>query len=357
MKIGIYDPYLDTMSGGEKYLLTAAKCLSSNHTVSLFWDPGQEEFIRSKAKKRFAFDLSEIPIVRNIFDKDVSLAVRLVESRQFDCIIYLSDGSIPVVLCPLIVHFQSPMPWITKINFKDKVKLSLVHDIICNSFFTKSFIDTSFSCQSKVLYPPVEIKKTSIALKEKIILNVGRFGINNAGSSFKKQDVMADVFTRMIHHANKGWRLTFVMSVMEQDLAMAQDFMRKYEKYPIDFMINPDNHDLWQAYKKASIYWHASGFGENVSKHPDRAEHFGISTVEAMGSGAVPVVINAGGQPEIVRQGESGYLWDTEEELISRTLELIVDDVKRGKMALNARNRAMDFSQEVFCKNLNDLLP
>jgi glycosyltransferase involved in cell wall biosynthesis len=357
MRIGIYDPYLDTMSGGEKYLLTAAKCLAKQHEVSLFWDPKQEEEIRNKAKTRFGFDLADVEFTQNIFTKSVFLPQRMIESRKYDYIIYLSDGSIPIVACPLIMHFQSPMLWLSSASLKTKIKLSLVQEVICNSYFTKSFIDKSLGCQSKVLYPPVEIKHTPLEVKEKVILNVGRFGINTAGSSFKKQDVMAEVFVRMNNHIELPWKLMFVMSVMDSDMAAANAFVRKYETYPIEFLINPGNNELWQAYKKASIYWHAAGYGENITDNPDRAEHFGISTVEAMGTGAVPVVINAGGQTEIVRQGEDGYLWDTEEELISRTLELMKNTQKRDYMAKSAQERAKDFREEVFCKKLAAFLP
>ena len=38
MKIGVYDPYLDDVGGGEKYMLTTAECLSNDHDVTIFWD-------------------------------------------------------------------------------------------------------------------------------------------------------------------------------------------------------------------------------------------------------------------------------------------------------------------------------
>ena len=38
-----------------------------------------------------------------------------------------------------------------------------------------------------------------------------------------------------------------------------------------------------------------------------------------MAYGVVPVVINKGGQKEMIEQGVTGYLWNTEEECIERT--------------------------------------
>ncbi len=55
-------------------------------------------------------------------------------------------------------------------------------------------------------------------------------------------------------------------------------------------------------------------------------EHFGITTGEAMSAGCVPVVINKGGQPEIVRDGVDGFVWNDSRELKEITLKLITDE-------------------------------
>ena len=67
--------------------------------------------------------------------------------------------------------------------------------------------------------------------------------------------------------------------------------------------------ELDALYRGAAVYWHATGLDEDIDDDPVRAEHFGITTVEAMSAGAVPVVIAAGGQPEIVRDGVDGFLF------------------------------------------------
>ena len=54
MKIGIFDPYLGTLSGGEKYMLSIASCLSKEHEVYVFWDQEKEEEIKREAKRKLA---------------------------------------------------------------------------------------------------------------------------------------------------------------------------------------------------------------------------------------------------------------------------------------------------------------
>jgi glycosyltransferase involved in cell wall biosynthesis len=114
---------------------------------------------------------------------------------------------------------------------------------------------------------------------------------------------------------------------------------------------NIDWHELRSLYERASIFWHAAGYGEDQNTRPIFVEHFGISTVEAMAAGCVPVVINKGGQREIVEHGVSGFLWETLDELKNYTTRLINDDGLRAKMAQAARQRAQMFSREKFVAN------
>ena len=73
-----------------------------------------------------------------------------------------------------------------------------------------------------------------------------------------------------------------------------------------------------------------------------------IAAVEAMAAGAVPVVINKGGQPEIVQHGVNGFVWNTLDELKTYTQQLAEDPALRSRMSAAARVRAQDFSRERF---------
>ncbi len=353
MKIAIYDPYLDTLGGGEKYMLTAAECLSKNHEVIMLWD---DEKDIEKNEERFGLDLSKVRCEKNIFGPGVSFTQRISASRKYDVIFYLSDGSIPVVFSKkLYLHMQFPVEWV-RVDLKTKIKLRKVSGVICNSQFTKELIDKKLSINSQILYPPVNIQKES-AQKENVILHVGRFMKSGVeGSDYKKQYFMIDTFKKLVDAGLKDWKLVIAASVRTHDLADFQKMQATAAGYPISFIINAINKDLWKEYNKAKIYWHASGFGEDLEKHPERAEHFGISTVEAMGAGAVPVVINAGGQVEIVEHEKNGLLWNTQEELMSYTNLLIKNEMKLKDYSASAIKSSDRFSIEEFCKRINQLL-
>ena len=111
-----------------------------------------------------------------------------------------------------------------------------------------------------------------------------------------------------------------------------------------------------QLYAQSAIYWHASGFGEDEKKEPVKFEHFGITTVEAMASGCVPVVIGNGGQPEIVRHGVSGYLWHSLDELKSQTLRLVENPSFREEMSQHALADSQKYDKAHFRVRLDELL-
>lgn len=356
MKIGIFDPYLDTLSGGEKYILQLVLCLSKKHSVSIFWDKAWEDIIKKRAQEKFDFNLSQIEFTDNIFSPHVSFLKRFTQSKQYDAIIVLSDGSIPFIGCKLILHFQTPVEWV-KGSIKSKIKIKRVHKVICNSFFTKHLIDKKFGIKSSVLYPPVIVRQMSNVKKENIILNVGRFGILTAGSSYKKQEMLVEVFKQLVKKGIQNYQMVFVVSYLTEKEKVRLEMLKKEcDGFPIVFLENVSNNVLWEYYHKAKIYWHAAGFGQDLQKYPDRAEHFGIATAEAMGAKAVPVVINAGGQPEIITDNKNGFLWTTQEELLRKTVYLIQNEDIRKEFAQKAAERTKDFNQEKFCARVLDLV-
>ena len=111
------------------------------------------------------------------------------------------------------------------------------------------------------------------------------------------------------------------------------------ENQNIDFIINPSFKELTQLYSLSKIYWHAAGHEVDQEKNPEKTEHFGMTVVEAMASGAVPVVVSKGGLTEIVEDDKNGYLWDSISELVAKTHSLmsspeILEKLSKNQMAI-----------------------
>ena len=121
-------------------------------------------------------------------------------------------------------------------------------------------------------------------------------------------------------------------------------------------MANVAADNLRQLYAKSKIYWHAAGFGEDLDKHPERAEHFGIAIVEAMAAGCVPVVFAGGGPKEIITDQQDGILWTSTEQLQSETEELISDRRRLAKLSQSAILKSRQFSKDRFSSFVNNLI-
>ena len=354
MKIGVYDPYLDTLGGGEKYMLTAASCLSEKHEVFVFWNQSD---ILDKAQKKFELSLSKVKLTPNIFSQDVSTFKRFLESKKYNAIFFLSDGSVPLVASSLYVHFQFPVDWVNTTGFLEKQKIKRMKKIICNSNFTKEHIDKKFSTDSVVLYPPTYFKSkmpnVDIRNKQNIILNVGRYATFPNKASVKKQEFMIDAFKRMCDLGLKDWEFHLVVSFLDTDKENAAKLKDKIGKYPIEIFENVSFEKLSEKYKMSKIYWHAAGYGSDLNKEPIKAEHFGITTVEAMAAGAVPILYNAGGYKEIVTDSVDGFLWQNPGQLIRKTLDVIKN---RNKFVKNTLASSKKFSYAEFKNEITKLL-
>jgi len=280
MNIGIYSPYLETLTGGEKYIFTATSCLSKEHKVTVFWD---DPAILEKASKKFNLDLKNVTVSPNVFKKEYGFLKRILHTVKYDRILFLSDGSIPVVGAKkLLIHFQFPVEWVNTNSFVFLFKKSRIAKIICNSRFTKNFIDKKFKVNSFVLYPPATTNEGEIPQKENSILTVGRFSVLPNGSDFKKLEFLISSFKKFQKKRLKGWKFNIVTSVLPTDMEKFAELEKKVKSTHINIYKNATFEEIVSLYKKSKIYWHASGYSENLEKHPDRAEHFGISTVEAM---------------------------------------------------------------------------
>ncbi len=348
-KAGIYDPYLDTLGGGERYTMTVAHCLAQKGwQVEIFWE---DRGVGKRLEKRLGIDLRKIRFVPNIFKEKFFKKQQLM--KDYDLLFFLSDGSVPFLFAKKnLLHFQVPFHDVGGRKPLNRIKLKKMEAVVCNSLFTKKFIDKEYGVKSKVVYPPVAVEEFKPGKKKDIILSVGRF---SRLMQAKRQDVLVDAFSQMAKNLD-GWQLVLAGGT---DVGKDKAFERLKEKaegLPIEIKENPPFLELKKLYTQAKIFWTAAGFDVDENKEPERVEQFGITTVEAMAAKCVPVVIRKGGQPEIVKHNQNGLLWRSRQELIEQTLKLIKDEKLREKLAKKGQKRAQDFSQERFCREIQKII-
>jgi glycosyltransferase involved in cell wall biosynthesis len=340
-----FNPYLETLGGGERYFLTLASCLAkAGWQVDIYWPAPA---LAQKASEKFGLDLKRVNFVRKNLSK-VNLLEKKKITSQYDLSFYISDGSIPWLFSKRnVLHFQVPFHGVRGKSLKNKAKLRKINAVVCNSYFTKSIIDGEFGVKSTVIYPPIPISELRPLKKENIIVSVGRFTdlLHN-----KRQDVLVEAFKKLDLPQKSSWRLILAGSDQEGK-KLVKKLKKQSAGFPIEVKTNLSFADLKTLYGQAKIFWTATGFGLDEEKHPEKMEHFGITTVEAMASGCVPVVIKKGGQKEIVNHEQNGLLWQASEELVKLTRDLINSPSLLKKLSKAAMMRSQTFSQKSFCEN------
>ncbi|GAC1439630.1 MAG: hypothetical protein NVS3B26_02960 [Mycobacteriales bacterium] len=222
--------------------------------------------------------------------------------------------------------------------------------VVANSAFTAQWVRRIWGRDSAVLHPPVSLRAGG--RKDRSILSVGRFIPTGRGHA-KKQLELVRSLRRLVDAGLTGWTLHLVGGLAEPGREYFAQLEREAAGYPVVLHPDASGAELGRLYAGAALYWHAAGLDE---QDPERLEHFGISTVEAMSAGAVPVVIGRGGLVETVRDGIDGYLCADLDELVRRTSELSADEPLRTRMAASAQRRAQDFSLPAFDERLQQLL-
>jgi len=240
----------------------------------------------------------------------------------------------------------------------DLTFLKTYNKIITISEYSKKWIKKLWGSESAILFPPVDIDSFKVGKKEKIILSVGRFFPEHHN---KKQLELAQTFKQMLEQYSdemRGYTLYLVGGVggRADHLEYVEKIRAASKNYPIEIITNIGWGELVELFARSYIFWHASGMGEDEKVHPERFEHFGITTVEAMAAGCIPVVINKGGQKEIINNGYDGFFFKDWQELKDITIKIIRGEVDVEKVRKNAISNCRKFSNSNFKKDLISII-
>jgi glycosyltransferase involved in cell wall biosynthesis len=370
----LYDQLIDGKI--YKWLSTKSEIVFKDDIDSLRLDIYFENFTFSVTDQiTFYLDDEQITDYTRALRKDdnvISYQFKLSNTKNKRLIINLPDNeyskkvalislTIPNIRYMLYNMFKKMFPlWEMRLHggpgVTKRSDIESYDKIVTISEFCRKWINNYWGLASQVLYPPVNTEEFSPAKKKKNhIIHIGRFFVT--GHS-KKQLDLVKVFKRMVSQHNvDDWELHFIGSIYEgsRHQAYFDKCKAEAEGYNISFHTHADFEELKTRLSEAKIYWHATGLDEQEEKDPIVFEHFGITTVEAMASGCVPVVINAGGQKEIVTK-ESGFLWNNRKELMNYTHQLIADSTLYKQLQKGSLERSDFFSRKLFKKRFGEMI-
>ena len=360
LSLYIYDHALHFVGGGQKYVATLASILQHQFEITFL---GNKPVTIPDLETWYGLDLSNcnikvIPLpffekrrMANIDSSMVSPEMEnpfeLISQESENCDIFINVNQLEKVKprSPISIFFcHFPDSWRTTHFAVDDYTF-----LIANSHFTIKWLKRRWNLEPTfLLYPPVDMTTVELP-KEKIILSVARF---EAGGS-KKQLEAVEAFLQLAGaypEKMEGWKLILVGGSTPGNPYL-KTVLKQVQKSngAIEVKPNVSLTDLKSWYARASIFWHLCGLGE---VNPQRCEHFGMATVEAMQNYCVPITFNGGGQPEIIEAGESGFLFDRIDRLCEYTRELVANSDRLSQMQNAAFDRGQQFGIEPFAQKV-----
>jgi len=239
-----------------------------------------------------------------------------------------------ILQIPVIWHCRIATPDI----YLDFILSILMNRIIANSQASARRFSSVFRRKVRVVHNGIDlewmknpsvVKLDMVPTHWKVVLNVGRV------SASKRHDLLLGAFDR-IAHVMPNAHLVLVGSPDALEPARWNYLQRLSRRSVFSDRIHWIGHveDVRPWYRAASVFIMAS---EN--------EAFGRVLVEAMACGVPVVAVRSGGVPEIVRDGQDGFLVTTGDVagIADAALEIIEDDGLRSRLSVSALDRAECF--------------
>ena len=367
LKATLYDPYLDTLGGGEKHILSILKVLEDEgYEINIFWKQSLQSQIENRFRLQFVNRLKFLPNIFNpLFNPEGSrnpqgFIKKFIALKDFDIFFYVTDGSYFFSSAKKnFVFCMVPDKKLYKLNLFNQLK-TFNYRYIANSSFSQSWL-RRWGIKSEVLYPFlnkefIDLKVEGLK-KENVILSIGRF---YSHLHSKKQSVLINLFKKL-KQANpmfKDFKLIIAGGLKEEDKHYFNKLQSMIKNHP-DIMLktNLSYDQLLEFYRKSLIYIHLTGYDVDQDKNPEQVEHLGIAPLEAMTSGCLTFAYNAGGPKEIIKNGKNGFLFNNQEELIKKILFLLLNPTLQTKIKREAKKFVQaNFNYQVFKKRVLNVI-
>ncbi len=352
------------MGGGERVAIhSMLSALKLGHEVTLLseaFDAGKfEDFFGCYGLFNNVHKLTYPPfkplvgrgllLYQRLFYYQTKFRQLLSKDREFGLVLGTQDvGYVPSTRVPVVQycyfpeyfrHLQlnpSSQLWRlyyapARIYYRDRVRL--IEELLSVSDFTREFIRQIWSRDSTTLYPPcpVEFYGSLGAQRENLAVTIGRMVPE------KRIDLFVELARRL-----PEFKFVIIGSVAGESDAYYSSLKSKGTDN-ISIVLSPLR-KVKDILARAKIYVHCA---EN--------EHFGITIVEAMAAGCVPVVHDSGGPREIVTQSV-GYRWRDIPEAVDLIRRVMNDDALQTKLSQASVEKAKLFNPEVFETGLSRVL-
>jgi glycosyltransferase involved in cell wall biosynthesis len=211
---------------------------------------------------------------------------------------------------------------------------------VTNSKFNEDIITRSLGRRAMVVYPPVDVESFKPLYRRKerenLVVTVSRF---RPGKNLESIPYIAK-------HVNARF---LIIGPSDQSSATTINAIRglakKFEiQDRVQLLTNEPRSVLLEKLSDAKVLLHTQFF-----------EAFGMSVVEAMAAGCVPIAPNVGGPWFDIldhEQGKYGYSYGSSKEAAETIKLLMEDEGLRREVAARAYKRSEAFTTPIFTRNM-----
>jgi len=336
---------MSAMGGGERLCCETMRAAKTfGHELTLLsgdFNPGHlerffgfEDLFKEVEVKTYPTDpRQKVGLYQDLIRRIKAQRKVISDDSGYDLVFSTQDpGYIPDVPKPVIQwgYFPNPLPkgpygWPLREHYARKIRR--IGLVLAISHYSQTHLDRAWKIPSKLIYPAcnmVQVRRD----KEDLVVTAAR------GVPEKRLELFWDV-------AGRCPRYQFVL-LLTQDPRFLE-YSRNLQKAIPDngrVVINPEKELYQETLARSKFYLHLM-----------QGEHFGITIVEAMSAGCVPIVHDSGGPKEII--GDSGYLWQRKEDIPAL---LVMADRFQESLSDSAAKRARIFSRERFDGALGEVL-
>ncbi|MGB9959062.1 MAG: glycosyltransferase [Candidatus Bathyarchaeales archaeon] len=377
MKVAIFHPSLNRGGGAERVCLTTIKALmNAGHNVKLITVDKVDWRLLEKRFGEFLKPIEEIyffdglpgrgwysqtafmvpSFVANIFSSKLE-DFDITFNTGGELFASITDISYVNALPVKIMRFYSDSGYPNFFGFRFASQIyDLFSDVInsflksnlllVNSIFLKKIIQRHFNGDVLVVYPPVDVRKLlnfgkRMRCREDVVVSVSRL---RSGKNL-------EIIPKIAEKVEKGKFLIFGSADQASSEVIAR-LTRVIDSLNVGgrvrLFVNEPFEKLWETISSAKIFLHTQF-----------TEAFGMSVVEGMAAGCVPVVPRCGGPWFDIlecKQGVYGFSYRNVEEAADLINTLLSDEGLRVDVAARAAERAKSFDSAVFERKILDIV-